>query len=987
LASDKRKILEAARKYAQRGAKDRALKEYEKLLKLDPRDAKLRLEVGDALRRWGQVDEAAAAYRRVAEQYTAEGFDARAVAVYKQIQQLDPRGYAACEPLAELYQRMGLASEAITALQAAADGHARDGNKRHALELLRRMAGLDPTNTATRIKVADLLRQEKLLDEAAAEYEAACAELERQGELEGAGRVIERLLELRPDRVEVLCRLARNLLSRGKADQAEAPARRAAEREPQEIAHQELLAQVYGAQKRDDRLAPVYRRIAELHRLRGDEGRAREILQRFVPMGAFDGPTRETADAADPSPFGSDALELDEPGLGRELLQEDDPPHEGPGPPAPRRAVGTAPAGPLRAAPSGRRAAPEPRDVAEETVFELGEEEGSRILGEPEQLLAEASVYLRYGKRAQAIENLQAILARQPHHRGALEKLGDAYADDGDAPGAVAAWLRAAELARDEGDLEAMGVLRDRVAALDAAAAATLEPEDAAGGEDDDEGDEGEEEYLDLEADPRARRAGQGAAPEERGEAGPPAGPARAAGTTDPGEPAEPPTPDEIEIDLDGVAFDERLGEDPAEATEVGAAARAQARSPAAAARSRGATGAADTARELEIDLYTDRDAGASASADGAAASRSGSERIAAELEEAEFYLQQGLATEARAIFERVLATAPGHPLALLRLGEIAAAAGEDPDATGAPKSQEGPREAAAAGSSGAPPRFGVARPGPGEAEPERADAGLGADGDPGTFDLAAELSAALDEGPGEAARAGGLADEGLRAVLGAFKRGVRGALGSGDHEAHYDLGIAYREMGLLDDAIAEFRSAMTSPARRIGCLHMLGLCALEQDRAEEAVDYLSHALASPDLAQEQELAIRFELGRAYERCGEVEKARAAWEKVASVDPTFCEVGELLATLERRAAAPSGGFESFGDLLAEVEAGPEAAGGAGHESFDDLLEEVGADLREEPFDAERRSEGADDRDAGARRPAARRESEAPPPRRRKISFV
>ena len=58
MAADKRKILELARKLAQKNAKDKALAEYQKLLKLDPKDAKLRLEVGDAHRRWGQVDEA-----------------------------------------------------------------------------------------------------------------------------------------------------------------------------------------------------------------------------------------------------------------------------------------------------------------------------------------------------------------------------------------------------------------------------------------------------------------------------------------------------------------------------------------------------------------------------------------------------------------------------------------------------------------------------------------------------------------------------------------------------------------------------------------------------------------------------------------------------------------------------------------------------------------------------------------------------------------
>ena len=69
MAPNKRKILEAAGKHAQKGASGKALKEYQKLLKLDPRDAKLRLEVGDAYRRWGQVDKAIDTYSKVAEQY------------------------------------------------------------------------------------------------------------------------------------------------------------------------------------------------------------------------------------------------------------------------------------------------------------------------------------------------------------------------------------------------------------------------------------------------------------------------------------------------------------------------------------------------------------------------------------------------------------------------------------------------------------------------------------------------------------------------------------------------------------------------------------------------------------------------------------------------------------------------------------------------------------------------------------------------------
>ena len=150
----------------QKGAKEKALKEYHNLLKRDPRDAKLRLEIGDCNRRWGQIEQAITQYSRVAEQYKDEGFDARSVAVFKQILNLDSKRYSAYVSLSELYQRMGLDSEALSALQTAADAHHQEGNTREALELLRRMATLDPTNTTSRLKVAELLQQEGLDDDA-----------------------------------------------------------------------------------------------------------------------------------------------------------------------------------------------------------------------------------------------------------------------------------------------------------------------------------------------------------------------------------------------------------------------------------------------------------------------------------------------------------------------------------------------------------------------------------------------------------------------------------------------------------------------------------------------------------------------------------------------------------------------------------------------------------------------------------------------------
>jgi hypothetical protein len=131
-------------------------------------------------------------------------------------------------------------------------------------------------------------------------------------------------------------------------------------------------------------------------------------------------------------------------------------------------------------------------------------------------------------------------------------------------------------------------------------------------------------------------------------------------------------------------------------------------------------------------------------------------------------------------------------------------------------------------------------------------------------------------------------------------------------------------------------------------------------------------------VGQEQELAIRFELGRAYAQSGELEKARSAWEKVAAADPEFCEVGELLAGLTPREAAPAVELESFGDLIAEAEGGDAREPAPEHESFDDLLEAARADL-----DAEDGA-SASERE---RPPAGKHPEPRAKARRRKISFV
>jgi len=1012
LAANKRKILEAARKYAQKGAKDRALKEYEQLLRLDPKDAKLRLEIGDAYRRWGQVEEAIAAYTKVADQYMKEGFDARAVAVFKQIQNLAPDRFDSFEPLAELYQRMGLTAEAISALQTAADGFHRQGKKREALGLLRKMATLDPTNTSSRLKVADLLRQEKLFAEAIDEYEEVAAELQRQGVTEAVGTVLERILELEPDRLVTLKMFAQNLLARGLGERAEPYAKRLLDANPAETEYYELLADVYRSQQREDALKDVYRRLADLYRRRGDEENARQILQRFVPPDALSASAEAAggemllereATLSDEGSLIDDEF-LDD-GLGEDLLED---------------SAGAA------AAPQATR-----RSVAEETVLEPAVRAGRGAAAEPlpegdaEQLFAEASVYLRYGKRAQAIENLHAILVQEPRHRAALEKLGDAHADAREPQEAVEAWLRAAELAREERDTGALAVLRDRIAALDEAAAAQVTewlPAQAEAPEIDLELSDPGEQLIDVEM-PQTDAAAEN--DEQEFDLG------------------------DIEIDVDEPSVDEEAEEDPAERTAHSV------RAPAPRARA-GAVAAEP-------------------SHPGASASASTSQQISEDLEEADFYYKQGLHGEAEAIYQRVVAQAPNHPLARVRLGEIAAARGADPGATGAgfaaPTPETDEPEAASDSEIGsdladwsddlnaaaaAPVASALASASDLEIEIEDEDAGaasiadaaaeasiedevaplasvgrgpiavaaepsvelsepeepldpdadtasdLGASaptaplpgGDEESFDLAAELSEAFGgDRDGALGSGAGASDDGFASVFGEFKKGVSRMLSEGDHEAHYDLGIAYREMGLLGDAVSEFRAAMGKPARRIDCLHMIGLCTLDQGQAGAAVQHFEEALAANEVRPEQQLAVRFELGRAFEALGDRVRARSAFEAVAAVDPSFCNVEECLERVDDESkpeapdAADGAGFESFDDLMGET-AEPGEVARAGQENFDDVIAEANDDEAEpETLDAPLADEPAPPVPAPRAAAKPSRAPAAKPARKKKISFV
>lgn len=212
---DKNKIIEAAAKLVAKGAYDKAIKEYQKVLEVDPRDVRVLQKMGELFQKKNDNVQAATYFTKVAESYSADGFFLKAVALYKQVQKLNPTMLEVNLKLAELHQQLGLMSEATAYFQIVANAHDKAGDTRASLDTLKRMVDLDPDNVASRIKLAELYAREEMTKEALPEFKRAAEYLKRNSRVDDYLRVAERISALEPENLVIAKELATSYLSKG----------------------------------------------------------------------------------------------------------------------------------------------------------------------------------------------------------------------------------------------------------------------------------------------------------------------------------------------------------------------------------------------------------------------------------------------------------------------------------------------------------------------------------------------------------------------------------------------------------------------------------------------------------------------------------------------------------------------------------------------------------------------------------------------------
>jgi len=840
---DKNKIIEAAAKLVAKGAYDKAIKEYRRLLEVDPKDVRVLQKMGELFQKKNDNEQAASYFTKVAESYSSDGFFLKAVALYKQVLKLNPALIEVNLRLAELHQQLQLISEATSYYQVVAQQYEKSGNIRASLDTYKKVIDLDPENVSSRIKLGEMYARGHLKAEAAAEFKRAAEQLKRNGRMDEYQRVLDRVSALDGDNLALAREVAQRYLAEGDAKRAISKLQQCFKADPHDEHTLVLLAEAFAAIGQVSKTASVWKELIKIYVSQGRTAEANELrakLEQLERPAAARG--RSPQPASRPSQ------------------------HEG--------AVSP---------PASQQAQPLAQGAPALTPELLG------------KLLKETDVYLKYGLHHKALEHLGKIFAGDPENLDAHEKAYQIYVEAGDEGQAAEQLLNVLRLCTRLGAVDRAkpylnAMLQNNpdhpevptfVSVLGGEASAAMTDAEVLT-DDAILVDDAEEEVvltaseeLDQPTEDVSLQASLG---EMTGEdmaisfseelassdevitgstlptvivdaglgADSVAMPADdlpdSAGEWD--LDAEAPAP-EYELQLDDAEESEPLMEQDEQVSELGVAAAGE---------------AAETSEVPEADPAGE------------------------ECEEARFFLEQGVLEEAREILQTVLIAYPDYEPAqeLLALVEQ--------------------RQALEEASSGA-------------SSEERSDA----------FDLAAELASEMgqleDE---EVAPAEPAADDfqySVDEVFAEFKKGLAKVVRPEDVNTHYDLGIAYREMGLIDDAIGEFTIALEAcrgTKKEIDCWTMIALLQKTNGDHAAAVESYKCALVNEHAVGETQKALEFELGVTWEGLGEPGKALYHFARVAKLDGQYRDVASIVSRLSltarpepdplprrRRASAPA----------------------------------------------------------------------------------
>jgi len=964
MAYNKSKNVEAAQKLLNQGKVAQAIAEYQQILKFEPRDQVTLMTIGELYIRQGETFQAIDYFERLAQIFVGDGFLTKAIAVYKRIAKLAPEEIRPLEKLADLYVQQGVMSEARPLFLQLAEIHLKNNRQPEAVGLLKKLLQAEPDNLRIQIRLADLYQAmgqtkeamdsyisaaqralargdhaecEKLADKAlklepgnlpativkARSYSSqgnltkAAELLDEVPDLEKGGEQTELLLDLYVkssswDKATALAlrvfeadeknfgpmqKVVESLLGSGQGEKAMAileksriPMIDAGEHEvvgkllnelaagmPGKIEPLEWLVELYGRTSDSFRLPDALANLGDALSAANQLDRAKQVLEQLVDREPeSDSAKRKLNNVLRKMGLLSkeEAPEIPEEHLQAEL----------PEPPAAK----------LR--PEPEETAPQvPVKAAEVSTEPALDEETQKFIA---QSLTDVDLFASYGLTQKAIGLLEAILRRAPRHTPTLEKLLDFVLGAGDDRRTAELAAQLEQIHQQAGDArssERFGELRRRFQRAAGLSDAELASTTAGA--------------TPATKEPAAESAHDIAIPEVSAEPSPEFAVPVEEAEPEPIEVAAAPAPPEVkeevkekeevqEVDL-SEEWDTLLEEPPAVEAKVEAPS-VQAAKPAAVPE---AQHGVESIEEFEIGeepasvpaedtpaVPAEEPPFAEVSAkipQATEAEKPAAPEIphkAAKAGEPEFELEQE--------YELVLDPEPLVP----------AYDQKPPETPVAPPHPEPVAQNAApappAGSGFASDQF--------LADLANEIDGLGMDklspGFSGTTPGAPPKPAAKsDATPPSPVETGPLKEvfEEFRAELGEMGAEEE------DLETHYNLGIAFREMGLLEEAISEFQKVAKATERGrafpyvMQCCTLLGLAFMEKGQPGIAAIWYERALKTPGNDPESTLALRYDLGVAQETAGEQDAALKSFSQVYAMNIDYRDVAERIAALQK----------------------------------------------------------------------------------------
>ena len=245
MAFDKAKVLKAAEKFLSQGKINSAIKEYRQIVENDADDLTTLNMLGDLYVRSGKKEEAVSCFERIAEHYSAQEFNLKAIAMYKKIERIRTHDPVIAYKLAELYASQGLVHDARAQYLVVADAYTRTGDNKKTLDVLHKIADLDPNNTEIRLKLAEGYVKESMRHEAAEAFVLAAERLHQTGAYDKALDAYNKALQLVRDDRPALRGMLETHIARGSADEAAEVLERAVEGKEDDEELVSMLARAY----------------------------------------------------------------------------------------------------------------------------------------------------------------------------------------------------------------------------------------------------------------------------------------------------------------------------------------------------------------------------------------------------------------------------------------------------------------------------------------------------------------------------------------------------------------------------------------------------------------------------------------------------------------------------------------------------------------------------------------------------------------------